>query len=149
MATKYDEDLEHSNLIDDDIRPEDSASNISGPTSITSSIARQLQDKRAAAAIQLKVIEEDAALLEKERKLELQTIHDERELRRKRREAKIEAARIKAEKEAIEARMKAEKEAMEARIKAEEQELEDEEVIKRLEAERRRESLQTEKKTGG
>ena len=77
MATKYDEDLEHSNLIDDDIRPEDSASNISGPTSIASSIARQLQYKRAAAPIQLKVIEEDAALLEKERELEMQTIHYE------------------------------------------------------------------------
>ena len=114
MASKYDKENEQDLMEEDDgIRPEDSASNVSAPTSMTSSMARQLQIERVAAANKLKIIEEEAALLKMERELEMKTVHDERELRRKRREAKIEAqlkaAQIKAEKKEMEARIRAKK----------------------------------------
>ena len=48
------------------IRPEGSARNTSGPTNLSSSMARQLQIERSAAAHKSKVIEEEAALLEME-----------------------------------------------------------------------------------
>ena len=92
MASKYEKENDQDFIEDDDgIRPEESASSVSAPTSMTSSLARQLKNKRAAAAIKLKMIEEEAALLEMEQELEMDTVHDERELRRKRRKAKIEA----------------------------------------------------------
>ena len=140
MASKYDKVNEQDLIEDDDgIRPEDSASNVSAPTSMTSSLARQLKNQRAAAAMKLKMIEEEAILEEMERNIEMTTVYDERELRRKRREAKIEA-------DLVAARIKAEKEEIEARILAKKEELEDEESLKRLKAERRQESLQTERR---
>ena len=105
MAFKYDETTNQLDLTgeDDGILPEDSASNISAPTSMTSSMARQYRNQRAAAALKLKMIEEEAALEEIERNMEMTSVRDERELRRKRREAKIEAdllaAKLKAEME--------------------------------------------------
>ena len=92
MASKYEKENDQDFTEDDDgIRPEDSASNVSAPTSMTSSLARQYRNQRAAAAIKLKMIEEEAALEEMERNLEMTTVLDKRELRRRRREAKIEA----------------------------------------------------------
>ena len=121
MTSKYDKENEQDLIEDDDgIRPEDSASNISAPTSMTSSLARQLRNQRAAAALKLKMIEEEAALEEMERNIEMTTVFDERELRRRRREAKIEAQR-------------------------QAEELEEDERMKKLEAEQRRKSLQAEK----
>ena len=76
---------------------------------------------RAAAALKLKMIEEEAALEEMERNMEMTTVFDERELRRRRREAKIEAQR-------------------------QAEELEEDERMKKLEAEQRRKSLQAEKR---
>ena len=119
MASKYENDQDFTED-DDGIRPEDSASNVSAPTSMTSSLARQLRNQRAAAALKLKMIEEEAALEEMERNMEMTTVYDERELRRRRREAKIEAQR-------------------------QADELEEEERLKKLEAEQRRKSLQAEK----
>ena len=76
MASKYDK-VNEQDLIehDDGIRPEDSASNVSAPTSMTSSLARQLKNQRAAAAMKLKMIEEEAILEE----IEMTTVYDERE----------------------------------------------------------------------
>ena len=128
MASKYEKENDQDfNEEDDGIRPEDSASNVSAPTSMTSSLARQLKNQRAAAAIKLKMIEEEAALEEMERNLEMTTVLDARELRRRRREAKIEA------------------DLLAAKIKAQKQneEIEEEERIKELEAEQRKKSLQT------
>ena len=127
MAFKYDETTNQLDLTgeDDGILPEDSASNISAPTSMTSSMARQYRNQRAAAALKLKMIEEEAALEEMARNMEMTTVFDERELRRRRRKAKIEAQR-------------------------QAEELEEEERLRKLEAEQRRKSLQAEKKeTGG
>ena len=141
MAFKYDETTNQLDLTgeDDGILPVDSASNISAPTSMTSSMARQYRNQRAAAALKLKMIEEEAVLEEMERNIEITTVCDERELRRKRRAAKIEA-------DLLAAKMKAEKDEMEAKAK----EIEEEEAIKKLEAEQRRKSVQAEKKeTGG
>ena len=88
MASKYDKENDQDFTEDDDgIRPADSASNVSAPTSMTSSLARQYRNQRAAAAIKLKMIEEEAALEEMERNLEMKIVLDERELRRIRREA--------------------------------------------------------------
>ena len=93
MAFKYDETTNQWDLTgeDDGILPEDSASNISAPTSMTSSIARQYRNKRAAAAFKLKMIKEEAVLEEMKRNYEMTTLLDEKELKRKRREAKIKA----------------------------------------------------------
>ena len=89
MASKYENKNDQDFTEDDDgIRPEDRASNVSAPTSMTSSLARQYRNQRAAAAIKLKMIEKEAALEEMERNIEMTTMHDERELRRRRREAK-------------------------------------------------------------
>ena len=129
MASKYENDQDFTED-DDGIRPEDSASNISAPTSMTSSIARQYRNQRAAAALKLKMIEEEAVLEEMERNIEMTTVLDERELRRKRREAKIEA-------DLLAAKIKAQKQA---------EEIEEEEAMKKLEAEQRRKSLQAEKR---
>ena len=118
MASKYENENDQDLTEDDDgIRPEDSASNISAPTSMTSSMARHYRNQRAAAALKLKMIEEEAALEEMERNIEMTTVIDERELRRRRREAKRQA-----------------------------EELEEEERLKQLEAEQRRKSLQAEKR---
>ena len=134
MAFKYDETTNQLDLTgeDDGILPEDSASNISAPTSMTSSMARQYRNQRAAAALKLKMIEEEAVLEEMERNIEMTTVLDERELRRKRREAKIEA------------------DLLAAKMKKQAEELEEEEHLKKIEAEQRRKSLQAEKRqTGG
>ena len=57
MASKYEKENNQDFTEDDDgIRPEDSASNISAPTSMTSSLARQLRNQRAATALKLKMI---------------------------------------------------------------------------------------------
>ena len=150
MASKYEKEYNQDFTEEEDgILPEDSASNISAPTSMTSSTARQYRNQRAAATLKLKMIEEEAAFEEMEQNMELATVHDERELRRKRREAKIEAdllaAKIKAEKKRIDA----EKNKMEAKIQAQKQieELEEEEALKQLEAEQRRNRETTNRET--
>ena len=127
MAFKYDETTNQLDLTgeDDGILPEDSASNISAPPSMTSSMARHYRNQRAAATLKLKMIEEEAVLEEMERNMEMATVHDERELRRKRREAKTEAdlraTRIEAEKREMEARIQAQKQKMEEKIQAQKQ----------------------------
>ena len=46
MASKYENENDQDFTEDDDgIRPEDSASNVSAPTSMTSSLARQLRNR--------------------------------------------------------------------------------------------------------
>ena len=89
MASKYEKENDQDFTEDDDgIRSEDSARNVFVPTSMTSSMARQLQIERATAANKLKIIKEEAALLEMEGELEMETVHDIRELRGKRRKPK-------------------------------------------------------------
>ena len=149
MASKYEKENDQDfNEDDDGIRPEDSASNVSAPASMTSSLARQLKNQRAAAAIKLKMIEEEAALEEMERNMEMTTVYDERELRRRRREAKIEADLVAAKIEAEKKRIETEKQEMEARIQAQKhaEEIEEEEAIKKMEADQRRKSLRAEKR---
>ena len=94
---------------------------------MTSSMARKYRNQRAAAALKLKMIEEEAVLEEMERNIEMTTVLDERELRRKRREAKIEA------------------DLLAAKMKRQAEESEEEEHLKKIEAKQRRKSLQAEK----
>ena len=75
MAAKYPDELETEKDSIDDIKPEDSISNVTGPTSsVTSSIARRVKARRAIAAAKLQAIEEEAALAEMERKLNLTSV---------------------------------------------------------------------------
>ena len=104
MAFKYDKTKNHLDLTgeDDEILPENSASNVSAPTSMTSSMTRRYRNQRAAAVLKLKMIEEEASFEKKEENLKLATVHEERELRRKRRKAKIEAGLLAVKIEAEE-----------------------------------------------
>ena len=116
MAAKYPDELETEKDSIDDIKPEDSIGNVTGPTSsVTSSIARRVKAQRAIAAAKLQAIEEDAALAESERKLNLTTVEEELKIQKRKRA--IADAEIK-----------------------------DEEKLKKLEAEQKRASFEAEKK---
>ena len=93
MAAKYPDELETEKDSIDDIKPEDSISNVTGPTSsVTSSIARRVKARRAIAAAKLQAIEEEAALAEMERKLNLTSVEEELKIQKRKREVEMRAA---------------------------------------------------------
>ena len=93
MAAKYPDELETENDSIDDIKPEDSINNVTGPTSsVTSSIARRVKARRAIAAAKLQAIEEEAALAEMERKLNLTSVEEELKIQKRKREVEMRAA---------------------------------------------------------
>ena len=73
MAAKYpDDDMD----LQDQIRPEDSASNLTGHGSMTSSIVRTVKARRAAAAKKLLAIKEESALAEMESRMKQTRLDD-------------------------------------------------------------------------
>ena len=127
MAAKYPDELETEKDSIDDIKPEDSISNVTGPTSsVTSSIARRVKARRAIAAAKLQAIEEEADLAEMERKLNLTSVEEELKIQKRKREVEMRAAAATAAAE-----------------------IEDEEKLKKLEAEQKRASFEAEKKVRG
>ena len=98
MAAKYPDELETENDSTDDIKPEDSISNVTRPTSsVTSSIARRVKARRAIAAAKLQAIEEEDALAEMERKLNLTSVEEELKIQKRKREVEMHAAEIEEE----------------------------------------------------
>ena len=106
---------------------------MTGPTSsVTSSIARRVKARRAIAAAKLQAIEEEAALAEMERKLNLTTVEEELKIQKRKREVEMRATAAAAAAAAAAAIAAAE--------------IEDEEKLKKLEAEQKRASFEAEKK---
>ena len=87
MAAKYpDDDMD----LQDQIRPEDSASYLTGHGSMTSSIVRTVKARRAAAARKLLAIKEESALAEMESRMKQNRLDDELEMEKRKRQLEFE-----------------------------------------------------------
>ena len=94
MAAKYpDDDMD----LQDQIRPEDSASNLTGHGSMTSSIVRTVKARRAAAARKLLAIKEESALTEMETRMKQKRLDDEFRLEKQKRQLELEEKKLEME----------------------------------------------------
>jgi hypothetical protein len=140
MAKKFDEEMNlhvddlgtTSTTDDDEIRPEDSASNVSFRT--TTSIAEKRKKARQAAR-KLERIAEEAALSDQRRKIERERFERQARIERRRREAELEQERRRREAEQEQERLRRE---AEFREEEERSRLEDEARMASLEAEMKR-----------
>ena len=132
-------DYEPENDTNDDIRPEDSVSNVSVPVT-TTSIARSVRARRV--AIRLQKIDEEIALADQERKMKMERFEREATVRRKKEALEEEKEEKRYQALELELRRLETERDIERKLRL----LEEENERKRLEDEQRQAALNEERK---
>ena len=140
MAKPPDYNISIDRDLQDQIRPENRVSNISGRGSFTSCRVKSVKERRTAAAKKLLALREERALAEVKAKMKRKRMNDQLEFEQRKRQLEMEERKRKLELEQEEKKRHLEMEEKKQMIEEEKlrRQLEDEQLEMSLNAERRR-----------